>query len=166
MKGQTTQQYEGAIKALLAEYEKSINEIIDLIENIKPNQLMEIVDPDTVDEDCKSIQTILTHVVQSGYAYFIEMRKWMGEEIAYKDKVFFDNSVDYIHALIAMFKYSESLFIDYPDIPLFSFRKEKKMKVFWGQRYDVEQLFEHAIVHNLRHRRQLERFKRKVNFIK
>jgi hypothetical protein len=28
----------------------------------------------------------------------------------------------------------------------------------WGVRYDVEQLLEHAIVHVLRHRRQIEKF--------
>ena len=33
-----------------------------------------------------------------------------------------------------------------------------KMKVSWGQEYDLEQLLEHAIVHILRHRRQVERF--------
>jgi hypothetical protein len=28
----------------------------------------------------------------------------------------------------------------------------------WGQKYDIEQLLEHAIVHILRHRRQLDKF--------
>ena len=31
----------------------------------------------------------------------------------------------------------------------------------WGQVYDFEQLFEHAIVHVMRHRRQIERFLRR-----
>jgi uncharacterized damage-inducible protein DinB len=31
----------------------------------------------------------------------------------------------------------------------------------WGVRYDVEQLLEHAIVHVLRHRRQIEKFMRR-----
>jgi len=35
---------------------------------------------------------------------------------------------------------------------------EVKMQVRWGPTYDFEQLFEHAIVHVLRHRRQIERF--------
>ena len=38
------------------------------------------------------------------------------------------------------------------------FEADKKILVRWGQLYDVEQLFEHAIVHILRHRRQIERF--------
>jgi len=37
-----------------------------------------------------------------------------------------------------------------------------KMKVVWRQLYDVEQLMEHAIVHVLRHRRQIERFLNKM----
>ena len=36
------------------------------------------------------------------------------------------------------------------------------MTVKWRQQYDVEQLFEHAIVHVLRHRRQIERFIQKM----
>jgi len=35
---------------------------------------------------------------------------------------------------------------------------EMKMTVRWGPVYDFEQLFEHAIVHVLRHRRQIDRF--------
>jgi len=29
---------------------------------------------------------------------------------------------------------------------------------YWGQRYDEDQILEHAIGHILRHRRQIERF--------
>jgi hypothetical protein len=31
----------------------------------------------------------------------------------------------------------------------------------WGVRYDAEQLLEHAVVHVLRHRRQIEKFMRR-----
>ena len=34
-----------------------------------------------------------------------------------------------------------------------------KIKSGWGQSYDIEQMTEHAIVHVLRHRRQIEKFK-------
>jgi len=33
-----------------------------------------------------------------------------------------------------------------------------KIDAPWGAHYDMEQLLEHAIVHILRHRRQIERF--------
>jgi len=32
------------------------------------------------------------------------------------------------------------------------------MIVRWGPQYDLEQLLEHAVVHILRHRRQIEKF--------
>ena len=57
-----------------------------------------------------------------------------------------------------MFKYTENVFNNYPDIKLEENDASKKMLVSWGQQYNVEQLMEHAIVHILRHRRQIERF--------
>ena len=57
-----------------------------------------------------------------------------------------------------MFRYNEYLFKEYPDLPLEIFEQKGKMLMSWGQYYDIEQLFEHAIVHILRHRRQIERF--------
>lgn len=35
----------------------------------------------------------------------------------------------------------------------------KKIFTSWNQVYDIEQVTEHAIVHILRHRRQIEKFK-------
>ena len=39
----------------------------------------------------------------------------------------------------------------------------KKLTTRWGQMYNIEQLLEHAIVHVLRHRRQIERFLLHIN---
>ena len=148
----------GAIGALLDEYEKSLNELITVIDNVSQEQLLQIVDTETKDEDCRSIQTILTHVVESGYTYVVEIRKWLGEEISYKDKVFLNEIEEYKTSLREMFKFNEQLFLDYPDLVLVEKDPNKKITVRWGQKYDVDQLLEHAIVHILRHRRQIERF--------
>jgi len=56
----------GAIGALLDEYEKAIEELKITIRNIASDDLIEIVDNDTKEEDCRSIQTILAHVVKLG----------------------------------------------------------------------------------------------------
>lgn len=72
----------GVVGALLDEYEKSLNELNEVIKDVSDDDLIKIVDPITKDEDCRSIQSILTHVVQSGYTYVVEIRKWLGEEIA------------------------------------------------------------------------------------
>jgi len=153
----------GAIGALLDEYEKSIKELKVVINGISNNDLVEIVDSKTDDEDCKSIQTILTHVVRAGYGYVIEVRKYLGEEMEYTNEELLDSIDEYNLALDKMFAYNEKLFEDYPAIKLEENETNKKILVKWGQYYDVEQLFEHAIVHILRHRRQIERFKIKLN---
>jgi len=84
------------------------------------------------------------------------------EDISYKDKELLYSGEDYKLALDKMFAYCEKLFQDYPNLKLEEFATEKKMTVRWGQKYDPEQLLEHAIVHILRHRRQIERFKMKL----
>lgn len=149
----------GAIGALLDEYEKSIKALINTIQGVSDKDLTEIVDTKTQDEDCRSIQTILTHVVQSGYTYMIEVRKWKGEKILYQEKEKLSNVKEYETALNNMFLSNEKLFQDYPNMNLCITDNNQKINVRWGQQYDVEQLFEHAIVHILRHRRQIERFK-------
>jgi len=149
----------GAIGALLDEYEKSVNELKEVILDLTESELTLIVDKETNDADCKSIQTILSHVVEAGYTYVIEIRKSLGESINYTKKELLNSTREYIIALENMFAYNEQLFEDYPNIILEEYDCTKKFKVRWGQKYDVEQMYEHAIVHILRHRRQIERFK-------
>lgn len=148
----------GAIGALLDEYERAIVDLKSVIAPITTDALIAIVDATTKDEDCRSIQTILSHVVGSGYTYVIEIRKWLGEDVAYKEKELLSSVEEYISALDKMFAYNEKLFQDHPNLQLEEFHTEKKMTVRWGQKYDPEQILEHAIVHILRHRRQIERF--------
>lgn len=152
----------GAIGALLDEYEKSIEELKQVIVDLSDEDLIEIIDEETEDEDCRSIQTILTHVVRGGYTYVVEMRKWLGETIGYKDKKLLNSSSEYLAALDEMFAYSVKLFEDHPNMKLEEYDSNKKILVRWGQKYDADQLIEHAIVHILRHRRQIERFKIKL----
>jgi len=148
----------GAIGALLDEYEKAYLELDQLIAPITEAQLLEIVDPITKDKDCRSIQTILTHVVSSGYTYVVEIRKSLGESADYYSPGLLSSISEYRKALNLMFQYNVSLFADHPNIKLENYKAEDKMIMRWGQQYDVDQLMEHAIVHILRHRRQIERF--------
>lgn len=147
----------GAIGALLDEYEKVLLEFIETINSVQPEELITIVDHKTKDANCKSIQTILTHVASAGYHYVIEIRKFLGEQIDYREGVTLNSIEEYKVALHEMFNFNEKLFDDYPDLELEEMDNQKKVLVRWGQLYNVEQLFEHAIVHILRHRRQIER---------
>lgn len=148
----------GAIGALLDEYEKAILELIEVLDGLSHNVLTTIVDPKTNDPDCNSIQTILSHVLRSGYWYVLEIRKSLGEAVEFPERKTLQSSMEYQLALARMFKFNEKLFADYPDLNIEETAPDKKIKVRWGQVYDIEQLLEHAIVHILRHRRQIERF--------
>jgi len=61
-----------------------------------------------------------------------------------------------------MFNYNVQLFEDYPNIKLEEYKNEHKILVCWDQRYDLEQLMEHAIFLVLRHRRQIEKILLKI----
>ena len=148
----------GAVGALLDEYEKAILEVKTVIRPLSATDLTTIVDPHTKDPDCVSIQSILGHVVRAGYNYVIEVRNAQGEKHQPRTTKTNPSVQDYLDDLNIMFDYNVQLFEDYPNLRLEESDITKKMKVSWGQTYDVEQLFEHAIVHVLRHRRQIERF--------
>ncbi|MBL4819173.1 MAG: DinB family protein [Deltaproteobacteria bacterium] len=153
----------GAIGALLDEYEKAIVELQVVINKVTPEELITIVDTETEDDQCKSIQTILTHVIRAGYCYVIEIRKSLGEDIDFVEGEQFNIIEGYQRELSNMFTYNEKLFDDYPNLKIEENNNQKKILVRWGQVYDIEQLFEHAIVHILRHRRQIERFLNKLS---
>lgn len=148
----------GAKGALLDEYERAIEDLQTTISDVSQKELETIVDADTKDPDCRSIQTILTHVVCSGYGYATYVRRHFGEEIDFAERTTLKSVEGYQKALKAMFQFNEQLFEDYPDMKLEESDNSKKILVRWGQLYDVEQLMEHAIVHILRHRRQIDRF--------
>jgi len=149
----------GAIGALLDEYEKALNELYLVIASLNNKTLCAIVDPNTPDPDCQSIQTILTHIVQSGYTYAVEVLKSIGDSVDYREKEEQKTALAYISALKAMFAYNVAVFDKHPNLQLETYSPAEKIKVRWGQYYDIEQLYEHAIVHVLRHRRQIERYK-------
>lgn len=153
----------GAAGALLDEYESALEDLIATLDGLDPDALARVMDPATSDEDCRSIQSVLSHVVQSGYTYALEIRKWLGEGINYREKVTLRTVEAYGSALELMFAFTEQVFLDHPTMVLTEFDPDRRINVRWGQSFDVEQLMQHAIVHVLRHRRQIERFKMEMD---
>lgn len=157
---------QGAVGALLDEYERAISELKDTISTLDEKSFKVIVDNETLDKDCVSIQSILLHVVNSGYGYAIRIRKQFADTLG-KDRENIEINTPHVayRELEDMFAYTlETLEnksnITHEDI------LNNIMKVTWGQSYDFEQLIEHAIVHILRHRRQIEIFKLKIFSLK
>ena len=59
----------GAMGALLDEYERAVDELKVVLQNISDADFVNIVDVQTADEDCRSVQTIMRHTVRAGYGY-------------------------------------------------------------------------------------------------
>lgn len=147
---------QGAVGALMDEYERAAAELLTILNGITDEEYERIRDTKTQDEDCRSIQTIMTHVIRAGYGYAGYMRTAWGKEPVVKWSETISRSqvpgevrkmLDYtIETLDSKWDMSEKE------------ASEMKMTVRWGPVFDFEQLFEHAIVHVLRHRRQVDRF--------
>ena len=145
----------GAIGALMDEYERASSDLKLLFRNISEERFIEILDTQTKDEDCRSAQTIMKHVVGAGYGYADYIRGALGSASTSPARRLF--AVDDVEAQIdAMLEYTVQTLEG-----RWEMTEEEMTSVVidsrWGVRYDVEQLLEHAIVHILRHRRQIER---------
>lgn len=150
---------QGAVGALLDIYEQAINDLKDVIKTISDNTLTKIINEKTTNEDCRSIQTILSHIVRSGYIYAINIQNLKGHTIDRPEKVFHSTIEGYLNDLTHVFEYTENVLREIKDNELEQYDNSLKMMTSWGQLYDIEQLMEHAIVHVLRHKRQIEKIK-------
>ncbi|HEV8485649.1 MAG TPA: DinB family protein [Blastocatellia bacterium] len=145
----------GAIGALMDEYERASSDLKLLLRDISEDRFIEILDTQTKDNDCRSTQTIITHVLAAGYGYADYIRGVLGIPASRPDRRLLsrpeveaqlDAMVEYtVHTLEGRWEMT--------DDEMMSMVIDSR----WGVRYDLEQLLEHAIVHILRHRRQIER---------
>lgn len=153
---------DGPVGALMDEYERAAKELKYLIKEIDQQDYIEIVDNETTDPDCKSIQTIMNHVVRSGYGYANYIRRKFTESLTERKDIYdviTPNSA--CDELDHMMNYTTDTLLNKMDFT-FEDMAQSIIKTNWGQEYDLEQLLEHAIVHILRHRRQIEKFLAKM----
>lgn len=147
---------QGPVGALMDEYERASEELIRTMEGISDEEYERVRDTQTQDDDCRSIQTIMTHVIRAGYGYAGYMRTYWKKEpvIRWDERV---RRVATPAEMRKMLAYTIDTLEGHWDMS----DQEctgMKMIVRWGPTFDFEQLFEHAIVHVLRHRRQIDRF--------
>lgn len=86
---------QGAVGALLDEYERAIADLQQTITDISDEELITIADNKTSDTRCKSVQTILSHVVSAGRGYAVYIRQLKGQKIEYPDDIFRITISDY-----------------------------------------------------------------------
>jgi uncharacterized damage-inducible protein DinB len=146
----------GAVGALMDEYERVVEELKSIVNQASENNYDKIFDSETGNEDCRSIQTIMSHVVRACYGYANSIRKVSSLNVQiYRHKSLSHSEI--IKHLEDAMKYTEETLEDRWEMSEKEIM-ETLMRTHWGVIYDLEQLLEHAIVHILRHRRQIERF--------
>lgn len=149
----------GFIGALLDEYQKAIEEYKAVLRTLSPQQFTAIADPLTQDKGCVSVQSVTNHILLSGYGYLYMIAKQFGD-LPYERKKEADTSTieTACAELDALLKHSEERLT-----PKVSITDEEIInniiKSPWGQTFDIDQLLEHAVMHIIRHRRQIEIFK-------
>jgi len=145
----------GAIGALMDEYERAASDLITILEKLPADKFNKIYDPKTEDEDCRSIKSILNHVVDAAYRYANQIRIFLAL-VPVKAEFKIDNTNEAIRAFNKVLTFTANSiegFWNLSDDQILATRQQTK----WGL-YDIEMMFEHAIVHLLRHRRQIEKF--------
>jgi hypothetical protein len=145
----------GAIGALMDEYERVTLELKNLLSTITQEEFIKICDPLTTDEDCRSIQTIMKHVVSAGYRYADQMCVFLHLPVI-NHSFHIYNVVHAIEELERVVQFTAGVVVNN-----FKMTEEEitatRQETRWGL-YDIEMMFEHAIVHILRHRRQIEKY--------
>ena len=147
---------EGPIGALIDEYERAAGELVSIVEDISDEAYELVRDTETADDDCRSIQTIMTHVVRAGYGYAGMLRRAWGIEHAVPRAGGFARQ-EARGRIEEMLAYTNAT-LDGRWSTSEADATALQLRSAWGPVYDLEQLLEHAIVHVLRHRRQVERF--------
>lgn len=144
----------GNIGALMDEYERASVDLRNFILSFTEEEFEIILDNSTSDEDCRSIKSIMNHVIEAGYRYLNQIKKFLIQE---QIKPFINNTSisttikDFdLMILLTSETVKNNLYLTYDEV--LATRTDTR----WGL-YDIEMMFEHAIVHILRHRRQIEK---------
>lgn len=147
---------QGAVGAMMDEYERAARELAALLGGMEAATFDRMRDRETTDPNCHSIRTVAKHVVRAGYGYANYCREAFGIAVE-SPEVEVADAADAARQIDDFLRYTEATLEGrwlMPEDAIMAVRMDSR----WGQVYDLEQMLEHAIVHILRHRRQIERF--------
>ena len=148
----------GAVGALMDEYERAAFELKSIVQTIGEANYEQILDAETTDDDCRSIQTIMNHVIHAGYGYANGIRRQfsiphepIGKERRQISKSEIGQEIDKV--LVYTVETLEGRWE-------MSYEEMEKVNIMRKENFseNLEQLLEHAVLHILRHRRQIEKF--------
>jgi len=146
-----------AVLALLDEWESASQGIVALLPRLRDTELES---GEATDESCT--RGILVHVLRAGWGY----ATWICEQLDFprpvrrtdpkmvSGRAGFEAAFAELHAgFRAALEPLQDAQLDGPAPGVSPVHFTSR----WGESYGVEQMLEHAVCHNLRHRRQLER---------
>ncbi len=145
----------GAVGALMDEYERASIDFKEIINELPQSEYIKILDPLTKDDDCRSVQTIINHVIRSGYEYADSIRRAIDKPVVNHDYRV-NTPGEALADFEKMLKYTEETLegkweMSYDELVFTEVIGRN------GFKSTIEARLEHAIVHILRHRRQLEK---------
>ncbi|MFI0430681.1 DinB family protein [Mariniflexile sp. HMF6888] len=143
----------GAIGALTDEYERALEELKTLLVKISDAEFKKVFNREA-GTDFQSVKNLIVHIVRSGYVYANHIRKRFGNSYVVPE-IEITKTQQGILELDKMFEYTVQTFEDkwlLTDEELLN----TIIKTSWTT-YDLEAIIEHAIVHILRHRLQIEK---------
>jgi uncharacterized damage-inducible protein DinB len=150
----------GGLGAILDEYKKVSEEYINVLQKISREEFIKIVDHKTDDEDCRSVQTITRHVIRSGYGYanYVLNALNIAVDFPKADEMTIEKAEDAINEIRNMIKYNIRNLYELNREKIESNMYSIRFTTRWKEEFNFEQILEHAVVHILRHRRQVEKF--------
>lgn len=136
------------------EYERALRELQEIVHSLSIDDYLRVSNPSSPDPDCLSVQTILRHTILAGFGYANHIRKAIGGATHHHEITSLSQTEAFMK-LDQMFQYTLETMDGHWEMD------EEKMlntvfKTSWSE-YDIESMIEHAIVHILRHRRQIQK---------
>ncbi len=153
----------GALGALMDLYEEESSFFIHTINTKVDDQLWsKIIDEKTEDPDCRSIQSICTHMVDAANYYVDLVKKAESVEFTAIPSVTLPTRADFepafLNCLSDQINYFEGRW-EMSDEAI----SKIPIKTGWGNVLDPESLLEHAVVHVMRHHRQILRWLKEID---
>ncbi len=150
----------GALGAITDIYQNAVDEYVDVLKRTSQKEFLTIVDKETNDEDCRSIQTITRHVIRSGYGYAAYILKALNltVESPNANEMKLESTEEAIREIYNMFYFNITNLYDLNRELIENNLGKIKFMTRWNEEYNFEQILEHAVMHILRHKRQINKF--------
>ena len=140
------------------EYERAAAELTNLFKTVDDSRF--VVEYPREADKCRSLQRITLHVVRAAYGYANNIRGALNVPVAVTAlPTNLEDKNGSIFALEKALNYTAAALEDRWGMSEDEI-ENVTMPTAWGTTYTLEQMLEHAIVHLLRHRRQIERLLR------